>query len=446
MKPTVSLFLDTRVERKKGYPLTIIVRQSRNVTRIYGIGFYFKSDKDYQKLVVNQTKDPFKDTWNAIRAQLDKAERVIDKMMPFFSFEQFKEQFFHKATLDVTVDSTSLLSVLARISEKYRRNHQHEMVKKLSDSVDSIFKFVRHQEKEVDNLPMGAITPKFCREYEDWMVAKSKTSTRNGAGINLRHIRILFNYAITSGIIPAEWYPFKRKHGERSAYEDAYVIPNERKRKQFLHPEEVLSLAKTYKFSTEAQRKAHFAWLVSFYCNGCNAADFLNFKYNNIQDGFIVYYRHKIKTTTRADSKPIKVVLSPELLSIIKEFGNPPDPDNYIFPVYKPGMTPDEMMDVRKKFTTGASKSMKHLAKHLGLEKNLKLSNARHSVANILRKNNVNREIVKDIFGHTSMTTLDYYYDEFDSHVLQSINKDILSLDAISNAINKKENESKGTH
>jgi site-specific recombinase XerD len=422
--PTVSTFLDTRSNRKKNgkYPLKLRVTVSEHQNRSRGIGFDF-TEQEYEKLMKNITKAPWKDIWNLINAKINKGERIVEELMPYFTFEEFWERYFHKKTFEVAIDKTSLMYVTRKVCENYVKKDQYPMSVKVKDSVQSILKYA-----EAENIPMRSITPKFCREYEAYMYEKSVKKTRNGAGINMRHIRILFNQAIAMNLIPRTWYPFKREAGELSEFPDPYVIPNERKVKEYLSEDELVTMFRTTEFATHAQKRSHDAWLISFYCNGCNAADFLEFKYRDIQGDFIVFYREKVKNATRGDKKPVKVYLSLELRSLIKEIGNPAKPDNYIFKCYEPGMTVAGKYKARKEFVAKVSKSLKNLAGNLGFEKTLRLGNARHSLANVLKKNGVDREMLKDLFGHTSIITADNYFGEFDEEQQAEVAKNFISI------------------
>ncbi len=83
------------------------------------------------------------------------------------------------------------------------------------------------------------------------------------------------------------------------------------------------------------------------------------------------------------------------------------------------------------------AKSLKNLTKQLGLP-SMKLANARHTLANQLKRNNVDREIVKDMFGHTSIHTLDNYYESFHDDEHRKIASNYISIASI-----KSQSESK---
>ncbi len=427
MKPSVTIILDTRssLQNGKKYPLKLRIGLSRNDSRKFSLGLSF-SKTEFEKLLKFRMKDPHKDVWNKIDASVKKAEHVVEGLMPYFNFKAFRERFYDTKSFQIVSDKTSLLAVREIVMRKYIDDGNYPMSVKISDSVASILKFAKK-----DNIPMRSITPQFCRKYEEYMFGKSKTKTRNGAGINLRHIRILFNNAISKKLIPKEWYPFKRESGESSEFENPYVIPNEAKVKTYLKEDEFVKFAEANNFASVKQEEAHAAFLISFFCNGANAADFLRFKFRDIQGDFIIFYREKIKNTFKSNLRPIKVFLSPELKNLMKKYGNEPLPENYVFRCYTDEMSDEERYLARLKFNRSASKCLRLITKRLNIKKNISIGKARHSLANLLKRNGVDREFVKDIFGHTSILTTDNYYDQFEEDQHTSIFNNIVAVDKI---------------
>jgi integrase len=381
---------------------------------------------EYNKLLRNKKRTPWKDEWNVIEGWVKKGERIVERMMPFFSYEQFKEQFFNTKTFDVVTEKTSLIFIRDFVRQKYLKNNNLPMSVKISDSVASLLKFTG-----TSDLPMRAITSELCQRYEDYMYKKSRTKTRNGAGINMRHIRILFNEGIRNRFIPQEWYPFRRESGELSCFERPYTIPNEQKVKVYFKEDEFLKFAKAEKFTSPVLEERHAAFMISFYCNGANAADFLRFKFGDIHGDFIVFYREKIKNASKSNKKPIKIYLSADLKNLIHKIGNPQQPNNYIFKCYTDDMSEEEKYKARCRFNRVVSKSLKKITKDLNLEKNISIGKARHTLTNILKKHQVNREFVKDILGHTSIVTADNYYGQFEDEQHTSIFDNIVSLQKI---------------
>lgn len=425
MNPTANIFLDTRNVVKKEdnkNPLKIRITLNNKSNRSYGLNKFY-TPKEFEKILCSKRREPYKDQWNEIEALLKRCEKIIERMMPFFSYDDFKEQFFNNKSFDIISDKTSLIYIRDVVINRYLKNHNLPMSVKIKDTVASILKF-----SKTKNLPMRSISPEFCQRYEDYMYNKSKSKTRNGAGINMRHIRILFNEGIKLRLIPMEWYPFKRESGERSTFEYPYVIPNEQRVKTFLKEDEFLKFATTSEFHSIDQELSHAAFLIAFHCNGANAADFLRFKFRDIQGDFIVFYREKIKNASKANRKPIKIYLSKELISLIKKYGNSSLPENYIFKCYVDEMTDAQKYDARMRFNRIANKNLKNLIKDLDIPKNISIGKARHSLANILKKNDVNREFVKDILGHTSILTTDNYFDQFEDDKHTTIFDNLISI------------------
>lgn len=225
-------------------------------------------------------------------------------------------------------------------------------------------------------------------------------------------------------MIPRNWYPYKRESGEASEFEEPYVIPYEGKIKKYLKEDEFIKFATKKEGETPTQENGRVAFLISYYCNGANAADFLRFKFRDIHDDFIVFYREKIKNASKSDRIPIKIYLSAELWDLIVKYGNPPAPDNYIFKCYTDEMTDREKYNARTRFNRLASKSLKQfdIMKHISVRK------ARHTLVNRLKKNHVDREFVKDILGHTSIITTDNYYDQFEDDTHREIARKSISI------------------
>jgi hypothetical protein len=441
MKHDIQLYHDTRRPCKKGrsdnkrvslYPLKIRVGGlGRNGGAPFAMGINVSTDQ-YADLCAKRTQGKYRDLWNEIEARMEQADRIVDGMMPFFNAKDFKERFKKRTDFKIVVDRTSIISMRDFVNTLYLKDRQFPMTVKIRDSVNSILKFINRDNPAkwdakdttgtlIMNIPMRSITPAFCREYEDWMYNKSKTKTRNGAGINMRHVRILFNTGIENNILPKEWYPFKRESGEKSEFPDPYVIPNEGKVKSYLNMEENQDFAQLEEFETEADKCAYIAYFFSFYCNGSNAADFLRFKFGDIQGKYIVFYREKIKNANKSNSKPVKIFLSDELKDFIKRFCNKPDPDNYIFPCLEGDMSEDEIYYERCRFNTRVTRGIQRLLPKVGIDKKVSVGKVRHALANILRKKGVTRELFKEIFGHTSIITADNYFGQFDDEEYEDI-------------------------
>jgi hypothetical protein len=88
--------------------------------------------------------------------------------------------------------------------------------------------------------------------------------------------------------------------------------------------------------------------------------------------------------------------------------------------------------------------SLKCLSRNLVLSKQAKFGNARHSLVNSLKKNEVNRETIKDPLGHSNIHTIDYYFDRIEDEVREDLASNLLSISEIKKTINKNEKKLPG--
>ena len=72
-----------------------------------------------------------------------------------------------------------------------------------------------------------------------------------------------------------------------------------------------------------------------------NPKDIACLKYRNIQGDFIIFERSKTERSLREDPKPITVFLNEDMRHIIQRWGNKQTtPNDYVFPILPPGITP----------------------------------------------------------------------------------------------------------
>ena len=120
-------------------------------------------------LKAGREKQPYKDIWDTFEAERKRAQSIIDSLMPCFSFPAFKERWDSKPTATIITDRSSLGYICEVMVNEYLSSDQLPMSEIIKQSVRSLLIFT-----QTDNIPLRAITPTFCREYEAYMVAKSK--------------------------------------------------------------------------------------------------------------------------------------------------------------------------------------------------------------------------------------------------------------------------------
>lgn len=256
------------------------------------------------------------------------------------------------------------------------------------------------------NLKVSQITPDFLKGYEKWMTDNGRSLTT--VGMYLRALRTIFNLAIENEVIDASKYPFKK-----------YTIPAPQKISRTLKKEEI-KLIINYTAKREADAIALDYWVFSFISNGMNFKDIALLKYGNINGDFIEFRRAKTKRTTKYNSLPIMVPLDGSLLFIINKLGNKSKKkEDYIFPILKHGLTPQQEYVRIKTFVRNTNKRLTRIGIELGLSLKVTSYVARHCFATIQKNNNAPLAYISEALGHSNLKTTQNYFGRFEDEGLK---------------------------
>jgi len=148
-------------------------------------------------------------------------------------------------------------------------------------------------------------------------------------------------------------------------------------------------------------------------------ADIALMKHTDIENDRIVYSRKKVKVSNL--SVPITDDMR-EILEKYKEFDK-----THCFPILK-GAT--SLRDITKRTNAASRSASKHLravAEKAGVKRHDEVTfyTARHSYANILRRDNVSIEIISQALGHKNISTTQIYLSQFDNSVIDEIDNKI---------------------
>ncbi len=166
------------------------------------------------------------------------------------------------------------------------------------------------------------IDAEWLKRYEQWLRVERHYSD-NSIGIRFRSLRVLYNSAITDGLIKKADYPFdtfkvsrfKEATAKRSlTKEDIRRIMDCEVRTLTKYPKPFLQLAKDL-------------FLFSYLSCGINLTDILHIRYADIVDERLVINRQKT-------GKLLSFQLQPAALDILDKYRQPnAHPQDYIFPV-----------------------------------------------------------------------------------------------------------------
>jgi integrase len=410
-KPEVSIHLDKRRKKDNNlFPIKIRVALGRKDFRLFSTGIDIIIE-DFEKIFCANPKPKFKEIKNSANEFLKRAQNIVDGLMPFFTYESFRNKFTESYDEPQHYEKSTILFVFNELCHNMKLREQLGNISIYKQAINSILDFAGKK-----NMYFEEISPSFLIKYEKWMRDLGKQT--NSVGINTRTLRAMFNYARKKKkYIPMECYPF-----------DNYVPPYERKPKDFLTPSEIQSL---YEYSSQSRERleARDYWLACYFCNGAYLSDIANFKFKNIQGDFIVFYREKTKNTLREYRPYIKIYLTKDLKELINRIGNQNrSPENFIFPLREPLLTQEGNWNKLRSLNSNMSKLIRKIMKELGIEKKISMRKSRHSLANSLKNSGASTEFIQETLGHADKQTTENYLSEFEDHVRASIFERVVSL------------------
>ena len=393
MNVTTAIHLDARrMKADNTYPLKLRVTYRRE-RKYYKIGMDLSLD-NWEKLNAPKPRGDLKDMKIKTTLILEKADKVIGEMEEF-SFYKFEKEFFKipKAVQNVKTafeERVDELESEGRIStaSSYRT------------AMNSLLEFK-------NSLKFWDITPEFLQDYENWLLKRGNSLTT--VGIYVRSLRTLINTAIEDGNLKREFYPFgKRK----------YQIPNGYNIKKALEMDDIAKIYNYKAIEGSQEHKAKDFWLFRYLANGMNMKDICRLKYENIQEGRIIFLRAKTERTKKSNLKPIVVILTDELQHIIDTWGNKEKvSNNFVFPILMEDITPKKERDLVQLFTKTTNKWINRIAQNTGINKAVTTYSARHSYCTILKNSGVPTEFIRDSVGHGSIDVTENYFDKYPDEI-----------------------------
>jgi integrase/recombinase XerD len=267
------------------------------------------------------------------------------------------------------------------------------------------------------NKPLLEITSEYLFDYEQWMRGKGKS--RATVGIYTRTLRTIYLFAVKKKVIKRDddIYPFGK---------NGFVMPKIRKRNRALTLTQLSAIYHSEHELVTAIRAKEF-WFFLFDANGMNTKDMALLKYGNISGDYLAFERVKTEDTARHDIIRIQAYITDDMKRTIERWGNKEkSPDNYIFPILEPGITPLREYELIQNFTGYINTWMIRIVKSLGMDGSLGTTGkTRHSRATQMVANGASLFAVKDALGHHNITTTELYVNSLESDELATLSKRI---------------------
>nr|WP_320118030.1 site-specific integrase [uncultured Marinifilum sp.] len=405
---TTAIILEKRVSNKEGkHPvkLRITYQRKRKYYLLQESNTTLKGESYTLEEYNNIQKPNSRGINKAKRLKFDEVEKraiqIIDSLDEF-SFEAFEFEYLNKRKEYTTIQ--------AYFEQKAQELDEEDKVQTANLYRSALISFLKFDKK----LSFHKITPKYLKNYENWLIAEGGTYTT--VGMYMRNLKHIVNRALNDKIIKT--YPF-------GTAKDKYQIPKSHNTKKALS---IVEIEKLYKYQADDRNEfvAQQYWFFSYLCNGMNMADIANLKYKNIKGNSLTFIRKKTKNTT-SEKTEINVFLSPEIFQIIDNIGNEnKEPESYVFPIYKDGLTAIQENNKLKQHIKNTNKYFNRLAAKAGVEGNITTYWARHSYSTILKRSGAPIEFISEQLGHQSTKVTQNYLDSFEDEAREKFSAKLL--------------------
>lgn len=330
------------------------------------------------------------------------AARIIDdfrRQRKPFSIEIFKSRFKRNNSAVTVYEFFDELKEELRVTGKLKNADVYYEAKR------SLLKY-----KPNANLTFGEIDYNFLKGYEKHLLG-NRGLKPSSASVYIRTLRAAYREAMRRGYVDIAYYPFK---GELNP--SGYTLANLKSNSQprAISAEDMEKI-KNFDHDTYPKlSKAVNLFLFSYYAFGINLKDLAHLTKNHIYGTELRYQRSKT-------GEKFCFELNEEALKIIDHFASD---SIYLFPILSEfHKTPQQQKDRIHKIQGQINKSLKEVARVLGIEVNLTFYVARHTMATTLKRKEVSTDVIREVMGHQDLRTTQIYLAKFGSEVINEAGK-----------------------
>jgi len=402
--PSEKVLLYTSKTLKNGkHPIMLRIIKNRK-PRYITIGSCKKELWDFKNNVPSKKHPDQKGLSAKIRSKLHSATSLM------FRLEDSKKQY----TADDIISNIAEKKESNITVSKYFDNTVKRLISENRLGYAAIFKATKS--RILLNPPdhkkcFSDIDEKFLRKVEKH---HNNAIMQNSTFVYLRTFKTLISYAKKDGLVAEEYHPFKnisfKKYRAIKTKKRAILKSDIQK---FVDYKAVIG-------SSLFHSRNYF--LFSYYNRGINFVDIANLKWKDIINGRLLYNRQKIHKDL--DIKLLKPAV--EILEYYKQHYNSTSKD-YIFPIINPDyVKPISIRNRIKKMLTKTNTDLNVIAKEIGIEGNITTYVARHSFADVLRKQGETVSVISELLAHGDEKITQVYLDGIGTDKLDTAAEAIL--------------------
>ena len=294
--------------------------------------------------------------------------------------------------------SPSFLNYIMGRIDFYKQLGNEQRADRYSRAFEKLRKFTGGKD-----IAFSELTRDRMEMWESWM--KQEGNCMNTISYYNRILRTLYNKAVDDEIIE-DTKPFKKCYtGNEKTVKRAIPIA---KVKQLAHID-----------LSDKKKHIQFArdmFMLSFYTRGMSWIDLVTLKKTDIQQGVIVYRRHKT-------NQKLYIKIENPMKQIFEKYWD--DDSDYLLNIIK---SKDDKGARResKNALFRINNALHELGKFIGVQ-NLTMYVARHSWASACKASNIPISVISEGMGHDSEETTRIYLAQLDTSVVDKANRKIIN-------------------
>ena len=401
------MWIADKYHYKEGYAIWLVVRKN-NKRKVMALGIYaephqwndklemFVTDKRVPKLHPDRI---YLNEW--LTQKKSEILRIIadfDSNKIDWTLNQFEQEFFHYS------NKGNVKEFFENLIQTYKDTNHIGNANCYSRTLHVLELF----DEKLSERVFPEIDIKYVKSFDVFLQKREcKGNTRK---FYFKTLRAVLNKAIQDGEASETTYSFGKGGFSISSLEEETT-------KRYL-PHDSMFKLKTTVMDNAVLERTRRLFLFSYYCYGISFIDAALLTKKNIirynGGNFIVYKRNKTKEAKKV--KPIQIKITPEIQELMNWFSaNTLLVEDYLLPIVSiAGYKGEQLYNhIRSRFGRN-NKNLANLAKVLEIT-DMKLTSyvSRHTMAMTLQDNQVPREVISQILGHSDLATTNTYLDSF---------------------------------
>lgn len=406
------MWIADKYHYKEGYAIWLVVRKN-NKRKVMALGIYAEPHQwnDKLEMFVTDKRVPrlhpdriYLNEW--LTQKKSEILRIIadfDANKIDWTLNQFEQEFFHYS------NKGNVKEFFENLIQTYKDTNHIGNANCYSRTLHVLELF----DEKLPERVFPEIDIKYVKSFDVFLQKREcKGNTRK---FYFKTLRAVLNKAILDGEASETTYPFGKGGFSISALEEETA-------KRYLPHDSMMKLKTTVMDNAVLERTRRL-FLFSYYCYGISFIDAALLTKKNIirynSGNYIVYKRNKTKEAKKV--KPIQIKITPEIQELMDWFSaNTLLVEDYLLPIVSiAGYKGEQLYNhIRSRFGRN-NKNLTNLAKALEIT-DMKLTSyvSRHTMAMTLQDNQVPREVISQILGHSDLATTNTYLDSFTSNVI----------------------------